>query len=277
MEIEKFIREALKEDIGEGDHTSQATIPVSKLGKARLLVKDTGILSGVSIAEMIFNSVDPELKMDILLKDGNEINPGDIAFIIQGSVRNILKTERLVLNCMQRMSGIATVTAEYQKAVAGFNVKILDTRKTTPLLRMLEKIAVKTGGGLNHRMGLYDMILIKDNHVDSAGGIREALEMTKEYLQKNNLKIPVEIETRNLEEVKTAIECDIADRIMLDNFNPSDLTEAVKFIAGRAETEASGGITLSNIRSYAATGVNYISVGALTHSVRSLDLSLKIF
>lgn len=274
MELQTFIREALQEDIGPGDYSSLATIPESATGKAKLLVKEAGILAGVRVAEII--AAETGLSIEIFLNDGAAIRPGDIAFNISGKTQSILQAERLLLNCMQRMSGIATTTHRYVKAVEGFPAKILDTRKTTPLMRALEKEAVLLGGGMNHRMGLYDMVMIKDNHVDAAGGISNALVRAKEFLHKNNLPLKIEIETRNLEEVSEALSSGIADRIMLDNFAPELLKTAVKLINKQAETEASGGITLENIAAYAATGVDYISVGALTHSVKSLDLSLKI-
>jgi len=277
MELIEFIKEALKEDIGSGDHTSMSTIPKDKIGNAHLLVKEEGIIAGIEFSKLIFNEVDPTLIQNINAIDGQKVFKGDILFTVNGSVRNILKAERLVLNCMQRMSGISTTTKIYVDSVAEFGTKILDTRKTTPLMRHLEKWAVRIGGGHNHRFGLYDMILIKDNHVDSAGGIEEALLSAKNYLQKNNLSLSIEIETRNLEEVKQALHTGIANRIMLDNFQPLRLEEAIKIIDKKVETEASGGITIDNIREYASTGVNCISVGALTHSVKSLDLSLKIF
>jgi nicotinate-nucleotide pyrophosphorylase (carboxylating) len=274
MELLTFIREALREDIGPGDYSSLSTIPESASDQARLLVKENGILAGVRVAEII--AAETGLKIELFLNDGALVNTGDVAFILSGKTQSILQAERLLLNCMQRMSGIATITSRYVKAVEGFPVKILDTRKTTPLMRALEKEAVVLGGGMNHRMGLYDMVMIKDNHVDAAGGITNALKRAKEYLLKNNLPLQIEIETRNLVEVSEALTSGIANRIMLDNFNPDLLKEAVILIDKRAETEASGGITLDNIVSYAATGVDYISVGALTHSVKSLDLSLKI-
>lgn len=276
MELDAFIKAAIAEDLGTGDHTSQSTIPSTQTGKAHLLVKEEGIISGLSIAAKIFNIVDPDLKISFSAKDGDEVKVKQVLFVVEGKVQSILIAERLVLNCMQRMSGIATVAKRYVKAVEGTKAKILDTRKTTPLLRPLEKEAVRTGGAHNHRFGLYDMILIKDNHVDSAGGILPALEKAKSYLIEKNISIPIEIETRNLEEVKIALESNIPNRIMFDNFEPELIKQGVKLVNGKMETEASGGITLSNIRSYAETGVDYISVGALTHSVKSLDLSLKI-
>ena len=277
MELSEFIKSALKEDIGNGDHTSLATINANKMGQAHLLVKDEGIIAGLELSKHIFNEVDSSLMQTFTGTDGQHVHYGDIVFTVTGSVRSILTAERLVLNCMQRMSGIATTTNKYVKAVEEYGTQILDTRKTTPLMRHLEKWSVRIGGGQNHRFGLFDMILIKDNHVDSAGGIEAALNFAKEYLTANNLFLPIEIETRNLEEVLLVLETGIANRIMLDNFPPILLKEAVKIINKKIVSEASGGITLSNIKEYAATGVDSISVGALTHSVKSLDLSLKIF
>lgn len=277
MDIKQFISESLKEDIGSGDHTSLSTIDADKNGKAKLLVKDNGVIAGVELALEIFSAVDQNLNIEKFINDGDKVKLGDIVFTVEGSVRSILMAERLVLNCMQRMSGIATTTHKYVEAVAGTGVKILDTRKTTPLMRMLEKWAVKIGGGHNHRFGLYDMILIKDNHNDSSGGITASLQKAKAYITKNNLNIPIEVETRNLDEVKEALQQGIADRIMLDNFTPDQIREALKIINKQVTTEASGGITITNLREYAETGVDYISIGALTHSVKSLDLSLKIF
>ncbi len=277
MELRDFIRAALSEDLGNGDHTSLATIPKNKIGQAHLLVKDEGIIAGLELSQQIFNEIDNSLIQNITAIDGQFVHYGDILFTVSGSVRSILTAERLVLNCMQRMSGIATTTNKYVKAVEEYGTKILDTRKTTPLMRYLEKWAVRIGGGQNHRFGLFDMILIKDNHVDSAGGIEQALQSAKKYLIENDLSIPIEIETRNIDEVQQALNAEIADRIMLDNFTPPLLKEAINFINNKVVTEASGGITLDNIKAYAATGVDYISVGALTHSVKSLDLSLKIF
>ncbi len=277
MELRDFIKAALSEDLGNGDHTSLATIPANKIGKARLLVKDEGIIAGLELSRLLFNEIDPSLIQDISSTDGKSVHYGELLFTVSGSVRSILMAERLVLNCMQRMSGIATTTNKYVKAVEEYGTKILDTRKTTPLMRYLEKWAVRIGGGQNHRFGLFDMILIKDNHVDSAGGIEQALLSAKKYLNKNNLSLPIEIETRNIDEVRQALHAGIADRIMLDNFTPSLLKDAIVFINKKVATEASGGITIDNIKDYACTGVDYISVGALTHSVKSLDLSLKIF
>lgn len=273
--VDQFIISSLNEDVGDGDHTSLATISAGTKGKAKLLVKDEGILAGVELAIEIFYIVDPGLKIKILLNDGAKIKPNDIAFMVEGDAQSILKAERLVLNCMQRMSGIATKTMHIVDLLKGSNTKVLDTRKTTPGLRYIEKWAVRIGGGVNHRFGLYDMILIKDNHVDYSGGIREAIEKTQDYIKRLNKKLAIEIEVRNLEELDQVLQTGGINRIMLDNFNLNDLCQAVNIIKGRYITEASGGITIDNIREYAACGVDYISVGALTHSVRSLDLSLK--
>ena len=273
--IHHFIIEALKEDVGDGDHTSLSTIPADTTGKAKLLVKDEGILAGVELAVEIFNIVDAGLKLDIFLNDGAVVKPKDVAFEVEGNAQSILKAERLVLNCMQRMSGIATKTREIVDLLKGTNTQVLDTRKTTPGLRYLEKWAVRIGGGVNHRFGLYDMILIKDNHVDYAGGIREAIERANQYLTDNNKKLAIEIEVRNLEELDQVLQTGHVNRILLDNFNFTELRAAVNIIQGRFITEASGGITIDTIREYADCGVDYISVGALTHSVKSLDLSLK--
>jgi nicotinate-nucleotide pyrophosphorylase (carboxylating) len=273
--VDQFILDALKEDVGDGDHTSLATIPDGTTGKAKLLVKDTGILAGVELAEEIFHVVDPSLKLTVFLTDGAEIKHGDVAFEVEGDARMILTAERLVLNCMQHMSGVATKTHAINKILEGTNTKVLDTRKTTPGMRYLEKWAVRIGGGVNHRFGLYDMILIKDNHVDYSGGIRQAIENTQVYLKNQGKDLAIEIEVRNLNELNQVLQTGGVNRILLDNFNLKDLREAVNIINGRYVTEASGGITIDNIRGYAECGVNYISVGALTHSVKSLDLSLK--
>jgi len=273
--IHSFIANALAEDVGDGDHTSRATIPAGTQGKAKLLVKDTGILAGVDLALEIFKQVDPDLKMNVLLQDGAPIKPKDIVLEVEGDAQSILTAERLVLNCMQRMSGVATKTHEIAELLKGTRAKVLDTRKTTPGMRYLEKLAVKIGGGVNHRFGLFDMILIKDNHVDYSGGIKRAIQNAKDYLQKTGRKLAIEIEVRNLEELQQVLDAGGIDRILLDNFNFDDLRKAVGMVDGKFETEASGGITIENIREYAECGVDYISVGALTHSVRSLDLSLK--
>ena len=273
--IDQFILNSLNEDVGDGDHTSLATIPAGTKGKAKLLVKDEGILAGVELALEIFHMVDAGLKVTTFLNDGAKIKPKDIAFEVEGDAQSILKAERLVLNCMQRMSGIATKTREMVDLLEGTNTKVLDTRKTTPGMRYLEKWAVRIGGGVNHRFGLFDMILIKDNHVDYSGGIRQAIENAQRYLVSQNKKLAIEIEVRNIEELQQVLQTGGINRILLDNFNFDDLREAVKIINGRFITEASGGITIDSIRDFAACGVDYISVGALTHSVKSLDLSLK--
>ncbi|WP_026898660.1 carboxylating nicotinate-nucleotide diphosphorylase [Daejeonella oryzae] len=273
--IQSFVSQALKEDVGNGDHTSLSTIPAGKQGKAKLLIKEDGIIAGVDVALEIFKIVDSALVVDVLIADGSAVKNTDIAFYVTGSVHSILIAERLVLNTMQRMSGIATVTHQIVDKLKDTDTKVLDTRKTTPNLRFLEKLAVKIGGGVNHRFGLYDMILIKDNHVDYAGGIRKAIEASRKYLEQNNLNIPVEIEVRNLTELNEVLETGQVDRIMLDNFSFSNLKEAVKIINNRFKTEASGGITADNVLEYALCGVDFVSMGALTHSVKSLDMSLK--
>jgi nicotinate-nucleotide pyrophosphorylase (carboxylating) len=273
--LRDLVRRSLAEDIGDGDHSSLACIPENTSGKAKLLIKEKGILAGIRVAGILFETIDKDLNLDVLIKDGASVNPGDIAFHLKGRQQSILKSERLVLNIMQRMSGIATSTHEYASKLDGLNTKILDTRKTTPGLRFLEKEAVRIGGGMNHRMGLFDMIMLKDNHIDYAGGIEKAISKTRDYLKKNNLNLKVEIEARNLGDVKIIMATGGVDRIMLDNFSVNDTMTAVKEIAGRFETESSGGITLSTIRSYAECGVDFISVGALTHHIKSLDMSLK--
>lgn len=273
--LNSFIDNALKEDIGQGDHTSLSCIPDSASGKAKLLAKETGIIAGSHIARSVFHKADDRLSIQIYIPDGSKIKPGDIVFDVTGNILAILKTERLVLNIMQRMSGIATKTALFVECLRGLKTKVLDTRKTTPGMRFLEKEAVRIGGGYNHRMGLYDMIMIKDNHVDFAGGIHQAIEKTQSYLKRKNLDLKVEIEARNFKEIEEILATGGVDRIMLDNFSIPDTRSAVKMINGRFETESSGGITLDNIRAYAECGVNYISVGALTHHINSLDLSLK--
>ena len=273
--LDNFIHTAIQEDIGDGDHSSLSCIPANATGKAQLLIKEKGILAGIEIAKKVFTAIDPSLKMEQFLFDGNEINKGDRAFIIEGNVHSILKSERLVLNIMQRMSGIATTTKKYAKKLLGTKTKILDTRKTTPGNRYIEKMAVKIGGGENHRMGLYDMIMLKDNHIDFAGGIEPAIKKANEYIQEHKKDIKIEIEARNLSEVKEILRVGKVHRIMLDNFNYDDTREAVKLVNGKYETESSGGITLETIREYANCGVDYISVGALTHQIKSLDMSLK--
>lgn len=273
--IQKFIDSALAEDTGDGDHTSLACIPAAAKGKAHLLVKENGILAGVDLALQIFNTVDKSLKVKVLMKDGSKIKAGDIVLTVEGKSQSILLAERLVLNCMQRMSGIATQTNYLVQLCKGTKTKVIDTRKTTPNMRGLEKWAVVLGGGANHRIGLYDMILIKDNHIDYAGGIKQAIDASKKYLKSKNKKLKIEVEARNLNEVKEILSIGGIHRIMLDNFSISDIKKAVKLIAGKYETEASGGITEKNISSYAKCGVDFISVGALTHHIKSLDLSLK--
>lgn len=275
--ISQFIKNALIEDVGDGDHTSLATIPEGTQGKAKLLIKEAGILAGVELAVEIFAQVDYSLKVNVSISDGAEVEVGDIALTVTGSTHSILIAERLVLNCMQRMSGIATKTHRIVSVLEHTKTKLLDTRKTTPGLRYLEKWAVRIGGGVNHRIGLYDMILIKDNHVDYAGGISNAIYAAKKYLNDNNKSLQIEIEVRNIEELNQVIEAGGADRIMLDNFSFENLKKAVKIIDGRFITEASGGISEDNVAEYAACGVDYISMGALTHSVKSLDMSLKAY
>lgn len=275
MNTEAFIQLALEEDIGMGDHTTLSCIPKDAIGDAQLVIKADGIIAGLELAEQIFRQVEPEINFEKNISDGDSITRGMVAFHIRGKVHTLLTCERLVLNCMQRMSGIATLTRSYVEAVKPHGTKILDTRKTTPLLRNFEKQAVKLGGGYNHRMGLYDMILIKDNHVDFAGGIEIAIQWAKDYLAHNNLNIPIEVETRNIKEIDEVIQSGGVDRVMFDNFSPELMRKAVEMVDGRMQTEASGGITLNNVASYAATGVDCISVGALTHSAVSLDLSLK--
>lgn len=273
--LRDFILRSIGEDLGDGDHSSLACIPWEATGKARLLIKEEGILAGVKVAREAFSAIDKELTCELLIDDGNKIVPGDVVLYISGRQQSILKSERLVLNIMQRMSGIATSTNQYVQLVRGFRAKILDTRKTTPGLRFLEKEAVRIGGGVNHRMGLFDMIMLKDNHIVYAGGIEKAIQKTRDYLKKNSRKLKIEIEARNLEDVKDIIRIGGVNRIMLDNFNIEDTRTAVSLIDGKYEIESSGGITLDTVRSYAECGVDFISVGALTHHIRSLDMSLK--
>ncbi len=273
--LDNLIRLAFQEDIGDGDHTSLSTIPSDALGKARLLVKESGILAGVEVARRVFQLFDPSLQLTIYLEDGAAINKGDVAFQVEGKVLSILQCERLVLNFMQRLSGIATQTHLYACRLEGLKTKVLDTRKTTPGLRLLEKWAVKLGGGENHRIGLYDMILIKDNHIDFAGGITQAVESARSYLSAGGKKLKIEVEARTLADVEEILSIGGIDRIMLDNFNLENTRKAVERIAGAAEIESSGGITLETLRDFAECGVDYISVGALTHQIKSLDLSLK--
>lgn len=272
--IDDLLTLAFAEDIGDGDHTTLSTIPAEEQGAQRLIVKEEGILAGVEIARKVFEKFDPELKMTVYINDGARVKPGDVAFVVEGSVRSLLQTERTMLNIMQRMSGIATMTDKYQQRLEGLKAKVLDTRKTTPGMRMLEKEAVKIGGGVNHRIGLFDMILIKDNHVDFAGGIPQAVAAAKKYLEEHGKALKIEVEVRNTDEINQALEAGI-DRIMLDNFTPEQTREAVKLINGRTEVESSGGITIDTLRAYGEAGVDYISVGALTHSVKGLDMSFK--
>jgi nicotinate-nucleotide pyrophosphorylase len=273
--LREFILNSLAEDLGDGDHTSLACIPSETTGKAKLLIKEKGVLAGIRVAEELFSAIDKDLKLDLILKDGTNVVPGDIAFCLSGRQQSILKSERLVLNIMQRMSGIATSTRKYTLQLKGLKTKILDTRKTTPGFRFLEKEAVRIGGGMNHRMGLYDMIMLKDNHIDFAGGIDNSINKTREYLKKNNLNLKIEIEARSMADVRKILLAGGVDRIMLDNFSIEETRLAVKEISGRYETESSGGIDLSTIRAYAECGVDFISVGALTHHIKSLDMSLK--
>jgi len=273
--IHQFISQALAEDVGDGDHTSLACIPSSAIGKAHLLVKEDGVIAGVELAKKIFKQVDKALKITVFINDGAPIKKGDIILIVEGKAQSILLAERLVLNCIQRMSGIATATSKLVALCEGTKAKVIDTRKTTPNIRGLEKWAVLLGGGSNHRIGLYDMILIKDNHIDYAGGIKQAIEAANNYLKKKKKKLKIEIEARNLGEVKQILEVGNVHRIMLDNFSTDDIKKAVKLIDGKYQTEASGGITEKTIGLYAKCGVDFISVGALTHSIKSLDLSLK--
>ena len=273
--IDELIKLAFAEDIGDGDHTTLCSIPATAQGKSRLIIKEDGVLAGVEMAKRIFNHFDPELKVAVFINDGAEVKKGDVALTVEGKVQSLLQTERLMLNVMQRMSGIATTTRKYVKALEGTNTRVLDTRKTTPGMRMIEKAAVKIGGGVNHRIGLFDMILLKDNHVDFAGGIANAINGAKSYLKEKGKDLKIEIEVRNFDELEQAMAVGGIDRIMLDNFNIEDTKEAVRRIAGKYETESSGGITFDTLRDYAECGVDYISVGALTHSVKSLDMSLK--
>jgi len=273
--LDEIIRNALQEDIGSGDFSTLSCVPKEAKGLAQLIVKENGVLAGIEVAKRIYEIYDPSLLFEVLKFDGDSVKKGDIAFCVAGSSQSILTTERLVLNCLQRMSGIATLTAKIKKEIEGSSSIILDTRKTTPGIRFLEKWAVKIGGGQNHRFGLYDMIMLKDNHIDYAGGITAAIQRTKAFLFSAKKDLKIEIEVRNTKELEEVLQVGGVDRIMLDNFSPENLKEALKIIPSTYETEASGGITLENIRAYADTNVNYISVGALTHSVKSLDLSLK--
>ena len=275
QQLNILIKNALEEDIGDGDHSTLAAIDADVKGKAILKIKEDGILAGVDVAEKIFRFVEPGIVFNAKKNDGDQMNKGEIAFDVNAKVHTILSCERLVLNCMQRMSGIATLTKQYVDKLKGFHTKLLDTRKTTPNFRLLEKEAVRIGGGNNHRFGLYDMIILKDNHIDYCGGIKKAIEKTNKYIQQKDLDLKIEIETRSLEDVEIVMKVGNVTRIMLDNFSPEKITEALKIINGKYETEASGGINLENIQQYAATGIDYISSGAIIHQAKSLDLSLK--
>lgn len=273
--IDRLIDLAFAEDIGDGDHTTLSCIPEDAMGRSRLLIKEPGVLAGVEIAKEIFHRFDPTMQVEVLLGDGSEVKPGDVAMVVTGKVRSLLQTERLMLNVMQRMSGIATMTRRYVKQLEGTRTRVLDTRKTTPGMRMLEKEAVRIGGGVNHRIGLFDMILLKDNHVDFAGGIANSIRRAKDYCREKGKDLKIEIEVRNLDELRQVLDLGGIDRIMFDNFTPELTRQAVEMVGGRYETESSGGITFDTLRQYAETGVDFISVGALTHSVKGLDMSFK--
>ena len=273
--VDRLIDLSFAEDIGDGDHTTLCCIPEDAMGKSKLLIKEDGILAGVEIAKEVFHRFDPTMQVEVLMGDGTKVKKGDVAMIVTGKVRSLLQTERLMLNIMQRMSGIATMTSKYVERLEGTRTRVLDTRKTTPGMRMLEKQAVKIGGGCNHRIGLFDMILLKDNHVDFAGGIANAINRCHEYLKQKGLDLKIEIEVRNFDELKQAMDCGGIDRIMLDNFSVADTKKAVEIVGGKYETESSGGITFDTLRDYAECGVDFISVGALTHSVKGLDMSFK--
>lgn len=273
--IDRLIDLAFAEDIGDGDHTTLSCIPATAMGKSKLLIKEAGVLAGIEIAKEIFHRFDPAMKVEVFINDGAEVKPGDVPMVVEGKVQSLLQTERLMLNVMQRMSGIATMTRKYVKKLEGTGTRVLDTRKTTPGLRMLEKAAVKIGGGVNHRIGLFDMILLKDNHVDFAGGIDKAIHRAKEYCKEKGKDLKIEIEVRNFDELQQVLAIGGVDRIMLDNFTPANTKKAVEIIGGKYETESSGGITFDTLRDYAECGVDFISVGALTHSVKGLDMSFK--
>lgn len=273
--IDRLIDLAFAEDIGDGDHTTLSCIPATAMGKSKLLIKEAGVFTGIEIAKEIFHRFDPTMKVEVFINDGAEVKPGDVVMIVEGKIQSLLQTERLMLNVMQRMSGIATMTRKYVKQLEGTKTRVLDTRKTTPGLRMLEKAAVKIGGGVNHRIGLFDMILLKDNHVDFAGGIDKAINRAKEYCKEKGKDLKIEIEVRNFDELRQVLSIGGVDRIMLDNFTPENTKKAVEMIGGKYETESSGGITFDTLRDYAECGVDFISVGALTHSVKGLDMSFK--
>lgn len=273
--IDELIALSFAEDIGDGDHTTLSCIPADAMGKQRLIIKEEGILAGVEMARRIFHRFDPEMKMEVYINDGAHVKPGDVAFVVEGKVQSLLQTERLMLNVMQRMSGIATITGEYVKLLEGTKCRVLDTRKTTPGMRIMEKDAVRIGGGCNHRIGLFDMILLKDNHVDFAGGIPQAVTRAQEYCKAKGKDLKIEVEVRNFDELNQVLALDGICRVMLDNFSVENTRKAVEIVGGRIEVESSGGITFDTIRSYAECGVDYVSVGALTHSVKSLDMSFK--
>ena len=273
--IDQLLDLAFAEDLGDGDHTTLSTIPAEARGKSRLIIKEDGIIAGVDVARMVLAKVDPDLKMETYIEDGTQVKKGDIAFEVEGSIRSLLIAERTMLNIMQRMSGVATMTARYQRELSGLHTRVLDTRKTTPGMRMLEKDAVKIGGGTNHRIGLFDMILIKDNHIDFAGGLEKAIDRANEYSREKGKKLKIEVEVRSLDDIRRVMAHGGVDRIMFDNFTPELTREAVALVGGKYETESSGGITLDNLRAYGEAGVDFISVGALTHSVKGLDMSFK--
>ncbi|MDE6682540.1 MAG: carboxylating nicotinate-nucleotide diphosphorylase [Muribaculaceae bacterium] len=275
--IDQLLDLAFAEDLGDGDHTTLSTIPADAMGRSRLIIKEDGILAGVDIAEKVLHKVDPSIKMDIFIHDGEEVKKGDVAFTAKGPVRSLLIAERTMLNIMQRMSGVATMTRKYQDELKGLHTRVLDTRKTTPGMRMLEKEAVKIGGGTNHRIGLFDMILIKDNHIDFAGGIEKAIQRADDYCRESGKDLKIEVEVRSLDDIRRVLAHGGVDRIMFDNFTPQLTKEAVALVGGKVETESSGGITLENLRQYGEAGVDFISVGALTHSVKGLDMSFKAF
>ncbi len=275
--IDDLLDLAFAEDLGDGDHTTLSTIPENAMGRSRLIIKEDGILAGVKVAEKVLHRVDPSIKMTVMIGDGAEVNKGDVAFTAEGPVRSLLIAERTMLNIMQRMSGVATMTRRYQDQLKGLRTRVLDTRKTTPGMRMLEKEAVATGGGTNHRIGLFDMILIKDNHIDFAGGIEKAISRTQQYCRETGKKLRIEVEVRSLDDIRRVLAHGGVDRIMFDNFTPELTREAVLLVDGKVETESSGGITIDNLRAYGETGVDFISVGALTHSVKGLDMSFKAY
>lgn len=273
----QLLQLAFAEDIGDGDHTTLATIPADAQGQSRLIIKEAGVLAGVEEAKRVFEQIDPSVQLSVFIEDGSVVKPGDVVFTAHGAIRSLLIAERTMLNIMQRMSGVATMTRKYQDELQGLHTKVLDTRKTTPGMRIMEKEAVKIGGGTNHRIGLFDMILIKDNHIDFAGGIEKAVERAREYCKENGKNLKIEVEVRSLEDIRRVMAIGGVDRIMFDNFTPELTKEAVKLVNGSMETESSGGITLENLRKYGETGVDFISVGALTHSVKGLDMSFKAF